>query len=165
MSETATGPIPAPRLRRLENVLTRRRTRPGTLYHGCCGSCCSSSCCCVLMPIGNYIAVSSSHTRAQSKCSVWWHLFLNIACAGLSALFLIPMGHWPYADPRVISGAIVAALSYLALLQVSSRWWMPATTPPDRRFSIIAREWLTSIVLMLGFGAMSVSLFWFFPWR
>ncbi len=144
-------------VRRLANPLARRSLRPGTLYNGC--TCCC--CCCILMPIGNFIAVASSHDRSKAVTSYWWHLFVNIVCCAISiglGWLVAGIGLFGRGDTGFYGAIAVAVVTYLALLQASAGLWIPATIAADRRFLVVGLEWLLSVVLMAGFGAMSIYI-------
>lgn len=151
---TPKGPLATGR--RLHDPLRRVRHHPGAVYHGSCCCCC----CCILMPVGNYLAVISSHAKSKSTHSVWWHLFINILCFCFSVTAVgIPVSVMQPNSNVVIAGmGFGICFLYLALLQLTSRWWMPETIAPDRRFLLVGMEWILSLIFMVGFAAMSMFI-------
>ncbi len=112
------------------------------------------------MPVGNYLAVISSHAKSKSTHSVWWHLFINILCFcfSVAAVGVPVITIQPQGTTAAWGGLAAGCLLYLAMLQVTSRWWMPETTAPDRRFLLVGMEWILSLIFMVGFAAMSIFI-------
>ncbi len=146
----------------LRNPLHRnRRFRPGLLY-GCCSCCCS--CCCLLAPIGNYLAVCSSHAHAGKDASFWVHLLLNIVSfvAPPFAIGLTGVA-WPMLytvfSPVTLLG--VWAVATMGIMTLTQPVWISPDVSPDRRFSIVLGEWFWSVLLVIGFSVTSVVVFGF----